>query len=333
MNYYTGNILMFKNLTSKFFIYICFILLCFIINSCSVISSMSSEALYQKTAAELIIENKSKEYPNFNIDFGSFLVVNAPLQDDIVATEEILNAYHKLTVKEKTYMLRNLDVIKFAINTPEFEAELHTRRYRSSRKGSGPNGTIVFGSYYDTERLFQLIKNRKYTLSIHKDRITKNAQAVGMLGEFLYVMADNDPRMTNSYWIAMPNHEIWDRGLYAEENFIAPIVFHEMMHNTGFSHGIDENDTVYQLQDVLSTVLRNRDFKNKYASELEKFRPFYEERYKGWLKNDTLSYKKSLLSTVNNLDNDNTFNNIYHDSVYCVINNDNTHIMYTNGVK
>lgn len=58
--------------------------------------------------------------------------------------------------------------------------------------------------------------------------------AAGVVGVKLYVLANDDAKISNAYWIAFPNRDIWSKGSYRDDIYMAGVAFHEMLHNTGF---------------------------------------------------------------------------------------------------
>lgn len=282
---------------------------------------------YPTAPAELLIaknnthvfdtENQTKAYPYWNIGFSSFVVANETVRADLIASTSEAMKYKakRLEVREKELMLQKLDLIRFVINTKEFEEEIMKSKFRSSRDASGPNGTIKVGDTLNNKRMLEVIKRREYNVSIRKGIITAGAAAVGVVGPSLYVMSDNDKATSNSYWIAFPNHEDWSAGGYLQDNYMAGVVLHEMIHNSGFTHGVDSHDAVYGVQGAFKNVYGKKEFREKYAKELETFRGFYSKKYENWLKAPTV-YKANNFSLTENAEKNSETCTLFYDGTY-----------------
>lgn len=266
------------------------------------------------------LNTMSQMYPYWNISFGSFQVVNESIRADLIAnaSSETLYKAKRLEIVEKSLMLQKLALIRFVLNTPEFEEELMKKKFYSSVNASGPNGNIKRGDLYDNKRLLEVLRRRHYNVTIRKGIISKGAAAVGVLGPSLYVMADDNKSVSNSYWIAFPNHEDWSKGGYLQDSYMAGVVFHEMLHNSGFNHNVP-NDATYGIQGVFTKVYGDKIFREKYREQLASFRAFYERKYSNELKSPTIykSKKISLRTDYINGNNDS-------DAEICILYHDGT---------
>ena len=189
----------------------------------------------------------------------------------------------KITIAEKRNMLRKLSLVKFMINTPEFEEKVLATTMYSAVNASGPNGDIKVGSKLDSKRIMTVLKNRNYNVAIRKQKISGVA-ALGVLGKSLYCLADNVSQDT--LWIAFPSVENWVNGGYLLEPYLSAIVFHEILHNTGFSHS-GNYGAIYPLQNIYKSLYNDKKWKEKYKERLEDFQYYYEIKYSHVLNADS----------------------------------------------
>lgn len=189
-----------------------------------------------------------------------------------------------ITVAEKRNMLQKLSLVKFMINTPEFEEKVLQTKMYSAVNAKGPNGNIKVGSELDSKRIMTVLKNRKYNVVIRKS-IIKGYAALGVLGPSLYCLADNAD--TGTWWIAFPSSQNWAKGGYLQEPYLSAVVFHEILHNTGFSHS-GNYGAIYPLQNVYKSLYNDAKFKEKYKEQLEDFIYYYEMKYPEVLLSDSV---------------------------------------------
>lgn len=184
-----------------------------------------------------------------------------------------------ITVEEKRIMLKKLSLIKFMLNTPEFEERVLSTTMYSAVTAKGPNGNIKVGSKLDSERIMKVLKNRKYNVVIRKSSIDpRKSAARGVLGPSIYCSSDNYKLET--WWIAFPAAQNWTKGYYPEEPYLSAVVFHEILHNTGFSHTSDKKyGAIYPLQNIYKSLYNDAKWKEKYKEKLEDFIYYYEMKY------------------------------------------------------
>lgn len=189
-----------------------------------------------------------------------------------------------ITVEEKRNMLKKLSLVKFMVNTPEFEEKVLATTMYSAVNAKGPNGNIKVGSQLDSERIMKVLKNRKYNLVIRK-AVVGGYAALGVLGPSLYCLADNYSQGT--LWIAFPSSQNWVKGGYLQEPYLSSTVFHEILHNTGFTHS-GNYGAVYPLQGIYKSLYNDAKWKEKYKEKLEDFIYYYEIKYSHFLESDSL---------------------------------------------
>lgn len=209
------------------------------------------------------LDQKAKTYPFWNVHFRGF---------------DVRTAGKTLDVHEKRRMLRHLDLLRFTINTPEFATNVLKGTYRSARAVTSRDGkrTLAVGDYLDPQRLLDIVRYRVFPFTIAKQNINAGAAAVGVVGQSIYLEDFSNPAFRVWSWIAFPDREYWNEGGYLQEGYLSGVIFHELLHNTGFTHGGPSHDTVYGLQGAYTSTL-TKEFYAKYQKQIEAFRPFYEE--------------------------------------------------------
>lgn len=237
--------------------------------ACSTVPKAPSELLAgQKFSSSL--DQKAKTYPFWNVHFRGF---------------DVRTAGKTLDVHEKRRMLRHLDLLRFTINTPEFATNVLKGTYRSARDVTSRDGKrkLAKGDYFDPQRLLDIVRYRVFPFTIAKQTLSAGAAAVGVLGQSIYLEDFSNPAFRVWSWIAFPDREYWNEGGYLKEAYLSGVIFHELLHNTGFTHGGPSHDTVYGLQRAYTSTL-TKEFYAKYQKQLEAFRPFYEELHADELK-------------------------------------------------
>ncbi|MGL5722297.1 MAG: hypothetical protein ACRCY4_07855 [Brevinema sp.] len=238
-------------------------------------------------------ETLSQRFPFWDVRLGAFTVLNDPLNPEIPSPTALqIDQHLRLSIADKRLMLRRMDLVRFVVNTPEFEQQVLRGTFVGTHNAQGPLGTMRLNERLDNARLLKIIKARRYPVEIRKAQIPLEAAAVGQVGSPLYVLADDDIRSTFSWWIALPNRDIWTEGRYRDDASIAGTIFHEMLHNTGFGH-IDNvfqaPDPVYGVQLVLENLLRDTSFRLRYNSQITSILGLYESVYASqWLVADTV---------------------------------------------
>lgn len=291
--------------------------------SCSFYPSSPVETMAVQNNYSFNFAEMSRRYPYWNTGLGEFIADPNEVNPGVPLTPELQAEHQKITALDKRLMLQKMDLIRFVINTPEFEANFMKATFWGDANASGPGGKLELNKPLDNKRYLEIIRRRKYNVTIRKMQLSLNAAAVGVVGAKIYVLADDDRQISNSYWIAFPNREIWSKGGYLQETYMAGVVFHEMLHNTGFNHNTAAHDPVYEAQGVF-TGTYNSDFRIKYAKELAAFRGFYENQYSFWLTYDTIApgsktRARSAVPTPMGAPGE----------VICILNKDGTHTQYT----
>ncbi|MGL4394609.1 MAG: hypothetical protein ACRCS8_05235 [Brevinema sp.] len=270
-----------KKLTILFFI---------LTASCTVTPDSIRDLLVNQQSTRLTIEQKTMLYPMFGIGFYGFGASDTdPIYDGPNGmTEEHKRRARTFNVVEKRYMLRNLDLIRFVVNTPEFADALRTNKMRLVRAGSGPLGSNKSGDYADGDRVLNILRHFSYQLRICK-RPLANAEAAAPVGKYRY---NHDPKSFPTNGISsifFPSHRYLDQDSYVQDNYYrAGTVLHEIMHNLGFTHGGGiSTDVVYGTAGSFKLLAKDPVFMEKYKHELARFRPYYEERFSFLLQKDT----------------------------------------------
>ena len=271
----------------------------FMLAGCSFVPKNASELLANQkdspfdssTDLTLSLEQKSRLVPQFNVGVAGF---DAQDQDPPTAgATDAQKIYARtFTVTGKLYKLKALDFIRFVINTPEFEEALLKTKFILKRGGSGALGTSLATDVADPKRVLAIIRDvQLYNVIISKRNMPTGIGAQALLGANRY----DDPTSkfnkpyTNIVWFR--NDEILENWPHSNfQGYMAGVFFHEMLHNLGFNHddNIGGEDVVYGTQRIFGEVTGKQGFLTKYATQLARFRPYYEKRYSNFLVSDTL---------------------------------------------
>lgn len=291
-----------------------------------------------KTPFDLMLSQKSimsmeemnKAYPYWNLKFDSFVVYDdkpynpgdPDLPPNLLPIPDLVYIRaKKIDVLEKKLMLQKMDLIRFAVNTPEFASNLMKGVFKSARNVSGSFGTIKKDDVYDNKRILEILQKRIAPFSIHKKVLNYNAAAVAVVGPSVYVLDDNDPVNKRHSWVAFPNREYWGSGGYLNQpHYIAGVLFHELLHNAGFTHGTTEQkyDTVCSVMRVFRNTIGTSAWQKKYKKQLQSFR-YYELHHTGMLALDTFPVPKSIRSDIEYYSDE--------EEIVCIINPDGTYKM------
>ena len=247
------------------------------------------------------LEELDKQYPYLPIRLNPFVV-----EDKIVskpdATEEDNRSAKKIDIKEKEYMLKHLDLMRFVINTPEFEAAVldPDYKFRAGRTATGTYGSIREGDHYDKTKLLALLKYASITTYFMKTDVGADAVALGKAGPSYYVDVDLLNNPSKGPWntdalIMFPNREYWADGEYGYgQEFpanidIVALMFHELMHNLGAKHGaeVHHEDTAYVMQDIFRATTSDPEWRNKYRKQVKEYN-YYQTKYKDYLTSPTI---------------------------------------------
>ncbi len=268
--------------------------LTFLVLSCSNKQLSPSDLSLTANNASLneSLESKNRRLPFWGVDLKGFQVLDHD-SNGVGATAEDHAKARIMTATSKKRMLDILDVIRFVINTPEFEEEMlsSNRKFRSARTTKGPVGAIKKNDYYDNKRVFETLQNVKYKITISKQKLSLSAAAVASVAnEHLYLYpADNKLYKRENMFIALPNRDNWDGGGYLNTAYMGGVVLHEIVHNLGYTHGASSHDTVYGVQDVFLKVYNNKEWQAKYKTKLSQFTPYYSILHEDQLTFDTLA--------------------------------------------
>ena len=241
---------------------------------------------------ELSLEQKAILYPQFNVGVAGFAAVN---EDPLSATATDAQKIYARTfsAQAKLYKLQSLDFIRFVIHTPEFEEALLKTKFILKREGTGTLGKSLATDVADHKRFLAILRSvESYSMIISKRKIASGTVAQAVVGRNRY----NDPptyfnNTTQVSTVWFRSDDILEKGTHADtQGYMMGVFFHEILHNLGFGHNdyISGTDVVYGVQGVLRSVSGNKAFLTKYATELARFRPYYEKKYSQYLLADTL---------------------------------------------
>ena len=242
------------------------------------------------------LEELDKRYPYLPIKLKPFEVADKDSSFSGASDEENKEA-RKIDIKEKEYMLKHLDLLRFVVNTPEFEKEvfLEVHKFRVGRDAKGAYGTIKEGDYYNKTKLLALLKHASITTYIRKDALSPGTEGLGKAGPSYYVDVDLDNNPSKGPWntdalIMFPNNSYWASSEfgYGQEfphNIeIVGLMLHELMHNLGTKHGavVSPEDTAVVMHNVFRATTSEPEWRNKYRKQVKEYK-YYQTKYKDFL--------------------------------------------------
>lgn len=285
------------------------IILLIIIISSSCTTAIKEPSTPVDPSSPNYLEELDKKYPDLPIKLNPFVVEdrdsNGPNEDHIRA--------RKIDIKEKEYMLRNFDLMRFVVNTPEFKAAVldPVYKFRAGRTATGTYGSIREGDYYNKTKLLALLKYASITTFIVKTDVSTDAVAQGLAGPSYYVCVDLLNNPSRGPWdtvvnILFPNRDYWaneDIGYgkeFPDNRTITALMLHELMHNLGTKHGKSllphPEDTATGMQDIFMATTGDRAWQNKYRQEIKAYK-YYQTKYKDWLTFTTTPTKVNVKQT------------------------------------
>ncbi|KLI26222.1 hypothetical protein OFR22_10210 [Brachyspira hyodysenteriae] len=232
-------------------------------------------------------EEINKKYPYWQVGVANFQIANN------------LPSYATITVEEKRFILRCMALIRTALNSDEFlQAVRDKGALTAASDYSYGNFSIKAGAAYDPDKLTEVVRTVKHNFTYEK--LSTGGAGLGTVGVSRYVRycggqpADQIP---TADWVGFENDN-WIKwsgsgnSLYGYSSF-ASLMFHEHMHNIGFTHNdVNKDSNVpYGLQDVVQKLIYrilNEDLKDKYAKQLDELTAYYFTEYKDLLLEDSV---------------------------------------------
>lgn len=248
------------------------------LNSCNTNYLNSADELdFLNTKLELTLEDKSILYPAWNIEIRDI-------------GNESTRAF---TAKEKEITLRIMSIIRFVLNTPEYEERIINATLRASENKNSQTTSekVRIGDLLDSERVLRTVQRTLLTTTIYYANLNPSVVGLGVVPSYYPYFEDPNNENYDSI-ISNHNRGIWLK-LSSLYNFndtlnsyanIGNTILHESIHNLGFSHAVSEGDVPYSLGDTFAQVLKDKDFLEKYKDEFRKIIPYFEEKYKDFIK-------------------------------------------------
>lgn len=276
------------------------------------------------------LEILATKYPYANYGVSGFRVIYYPdryqsgiegLPANVTATQDKIEAAKRITVKEKKNMLKMLAIIRYVINTEEYEKAFMAKQYCAPKNYDFyDKWTMALAKWLKNERFLYVIRNRQYySLEFIKTNVPSGEVARSKLGiETLY--SAYDEKLVRQYNVTQgeppevdmpmrfPNRIEWTEqdygfgqsGYYSDESFLAPWIYHEALHNLGLPHyssspvpkpfecDPEVEDPVYYASQAMREVMRDEAFKIAHKKGMDEFKDFYIKLYADMLKEDTV---------------------------------------------
>ena len=230
-------------------------------------------------------ESIDKKYPYWQVGVANFQIANN------------LKTYATITVEEKRFILRCMALIRTALNSDEFLTEVRAKgSLTAAADYSYGSFSIKAGAAYDSDILAEVVRTVKHNFTYEK--LSTGGAGLGTVGVSRYARycggqpADQIP---TADWVGFENANgiQWSgNSEYGYASF-SGLMFHEHMHNIGFSHTtINQNSNVpYGLQDVVQKLIERilyGNLKDKYAKQLDELTAYYYTEYKDLLLEDSV---------------------------------------------
>ncbi|MGL5955082.1 MAG: hypothetical protein ACRC0X_00530 [Brevinema sp.] len=242
------------------------IIIAVLFSSCSTVPEAPSD-LMGTQKYPLSLEEKAKLYPFWDIHVRGFKI-------------DTLGKVIDINEKKRIFYL--LDLMRFTINTPEFAEAVLKGNYYSTVNYTSQDGkrSIKINDKLDPKELLNTIRRHAYPVTIRKKNIGSAAGQASLGTYYLYLEEPSSKYSKNHWWIAFPDNQYWNEGGYLKDAYAAGLVFHELLHNMGFSHDSrvgNSKEEIRNLQNNFKAIL-DEEFYTKYQKQLDAFSPFYEQR-------------------------------------------------------
>ena len=255
------------------------------INSCTSRVDSVSDIDYLSKKQVLTLEEKDHLYPAWNISIR-YLKNNSKDR--------------AFTAEQKKTTLRILSVVRFVLNTPEYETNFlkHTNlRSRVNKSAKTTSEKVVKGTLLDSKRVLRTVQRTQLETEIDlHDTYLSGSGVVGLgsvPGYYPYLEDPYHEKYSNfmkqhykGTWIGFSGKYNIVDNLNDYVN-IGNTILHESVHNLGFTHGnVAGGDTTYAVGDTYSATLRNKAFLEKYKDEFKRLIPYFEEKYAEFITTD-----------------------------------------------
>lgn len=203
------------------------------------------------------------------------------------------------TAEQKEITLRIMSIIRFVLNTPEYEANILKQTMKASRSAAGKTTSerVYIGKRLDSGRVLRTAQKTMLETEIALADLDSNILGVGIATNIYLYLEDMNHRdypyimrqLNNLVWIQFSSsHYVITDNLDTYAN-LGNTILHEAVHNLGFFHhdSIPTSvDVAYVMGDTYETTLRHPDFLNKYADKFKKIIPYFEEKYSSFIRTE-----------------------------------------------
>ena len=223
-----------------------------------------------------------KKYPYWKVGVSNFWVDGD-------------NDYTELTVSEKRFYLSSLALIRLIVNSEEFNYVFQKNADKfvadlTVSKEEGAIYPVVKGDKLNVDRLIKVIRVVSYDVEYGKGS-HKNYQAFSDEGNYHYSFYGSSIELLTGKRIWFPNYYLIDWA-YNNLYYFSALVFHEHLHNIGFTHN---SATIYAMQDMIQNLgyrILEGDLKDKYEISLDELTAYYFTEYKRFLLSSTVYHSK-----------------------------------------
>ena len=246
--------------------------------SCTNYLNSVDELDYLSKKQKLTLAEKDHLYPAWNINLRH------------LKNESKNRAF---TAEQKETTLRIMSVIRFVLNTPEFEARMLKRQLKSSNNKSAKttSASIKVGDPLDSKKFLRTVQRTLLETQIALAELSGGALGLATVPDYFLYFEDiyhkdyaNILKANNKVtWVKFASwHNITDT--LASYVSVGEVILHETTHNLGFTHHINVpifggKDATYTIGEEYKNTLRDPAFLEKYKHEFKKLIPYFEEKY------------------------------------------------------
>ncbi len=268
------------------------------INSCTSSVDSVSEIDFLSKKQVLTEQEKDHLYPAWNISLRH------------LKNESKNRAF---TAEEKETTLSILSVIRFVVNTPEFEANILKRQLKSSENKSAQttSASVKVGDKLDSEKVLRTVQRTLLETQISLAELTGGALGLGIVPKYYPYFEDVNHRKYESImkanmsqvWVKFTSrYNITDS--LASYAAIGETLLHEATHNLGFGHHDSIShygpDVSYAMGQEYVKTLRDPAFLKKYKNEFKRLVPYFEEKYAQFITTEPAVKSKNVADSKNN---------------------------------
>lgn len=199
------------------------------------------------------------------------------------------------TAEDKVVTLRIMSVVRFVINTPEYETRIINLTLKATENKNSQTmkpEQVRVGDILDSKRVLGAVRKTLLTTEISYANLDPSVVGLGTVPNYYPYFEDPNHKDYASIisdnnigtWIKVSRLYDFVNTLRAYAD-IGNTILHETVHNLGFSHheSVSSGDVAYSIGNTFSSLLKDKDFLEKYQDEFKKLVPYFEEKYRHFI--------------------------------------------------